>query len=184
MNFIGWMIVTCEVLFWVVILLGLTVRYVFHNQRVGFLLLALTPLIDLVLIMITGMDLYNGATATVAHGLAAVYIAISISFGKSMIKWMDERFQYYILKSSLKPLKRTGIDFAKHYATGFFKHVLAYIIGAIILLVTIYFVNDPVRTEKLFDIVKIWALVVGIDFVITISYFIWPKQGKTTLGDN
>ncbi len=54
---------------------------------------------------IRGVDLYNGATATIVHGIAAVYIGGSLAFGKSMIQWADERFRYYATKQGTKPLK-------------------------------------------------------------------------------
>ena len=99
MNIIGWAIIACEILFWIVIMLGLIFRYLLKMKKLGLFFLALTPVVDLILIIITSVDLYRGATATIIHGLAAVYIGVSLSFGKSMIKWADERFQYYIAKT-------------------------------------------------------------------------------------
>ena len=64
MNFIAWTIVACEIGFWVVIALGLITRYIFKREKLGFLFLALTPVIDLILLIVTATDLYNGATAT------------------------------------------------------------------------------------------------------------------------
>ena len=73
MNFIGWIIVACEIAFWIVIILGLVTRYIVKKPKLGFLLLALTPVIDMILLIVTGLDLYNGATATAVHGIAAIY---------------------------------------------------------------------------------------------------------------
>ena len=181
MNFIAWLIIACEISFWIVILLGLIVRYLFNLKKLGLVLLALTPLIDLVLIVITSVDLYMGATATVAHGIAAVYIGVSLAFGKSMIQWMDERFRYYITKTAAaKPVKRYGIPFAKHYANGFIRHIVSFLIGSAILAIMIYFIDNPSRTEALYGVIKVWAIVMAIDLYITVSYFIWPKKDKTT----
>jgi len=181
MNFIGWMIVACEIAFWIVILLGLIARYLFNLKKLGLILFALTPLIDLILIVITSIDLYRGATATIAHGLAAVYIGVSLSFGKNMIQWVDERFQYYIAKTvTARPVKRYGIPFAKHYAKGFIRHLIAFLIGSAILAIMIYFIDNPSRTEALYGVIKVWAIVMAIDLYITVSYFIWPKKDKTT----
>jgi len=55
------------------------------------------------------------------------------------------------------------------------KHLFAYIIGAGFLLILIYLVNDADRSSKLFETLKVWSLVLGIDFIISISYFIWPR---------
>lgn len=54
LNGIAWMIVFCEIAFWVVIVLGLAVRYVFKRHTLGLLFLALTPVIDLILLAATG----------------------------------------------------------------------------------------------------------------------------------
>ncbi len=72
MNFIAWMIVACEIGFWIVIILGLFTRYVLKKNKLGLFFLALTPIIDLILLIITAADLYRGATATAAHAIAAV----------------------------------------------------------------------------------------------------------------
>lgn len=179
MNQIAWIIIACEISFWIVIALGLVTRYVLKQNKLGLIFLALTPVIDLILLVITGIDLYRGAAATTAHAIAAVYIGVSIAFGKSMIEWADERFQYYVTKEGPKPLKRFGMDHAKHQLKGWLRHVIAYLIGAGLLAGMIYVVGDPSRTEALSGVLKIWSLVLGIDFIISISYFISPKKEKS-----
>lgn len=175
MNAIAWSIVACEILFWVFIIMGLITRYTLKREKLGLFLLAMTPVVDVLLLIITGVDLYQGATATKAHAIAAVYIGISIAFGKSMIQWADERFKYYIVKQGVKPPKRVGLDYAKHYFKGWLRHLLAYCIGAGLLLGIVFLINDPSRTEALSTIFKVWSLVLSIDFLISISYFIWRK---------
>jgi len=178
---IAWAIVGSEIAFWIVILMGLIARYIFKQEKLGFLLLALTPVIDCILLVATSIDLHRGATATTAHSLAAVYIAVSLVFGKSMIQWADERFRYFVTKQGSKPVKRYGIEFAKHYFKGWIKHVFAFLIGAGLLFGLITFIDDPSRTEALSDVLKIWTVVVGIDFIIASTYFIWPKKAKSEL---
>ncbi|SDY14779.1 hypothetical protein [Thermoactinomyces sp. DSM 45892] len=179
MNLIAWMIVACEVMFWVVIVLGLVTRYVFKMKRLGLFLLSLTIVIDLALLIITGIDLYNGATATVAHGIAAVYIGISIAFGKSMIQWADERFQYYVLKQGEKPIKRYGAEYAKHYLKGWIRHLLAYLIGVGLLVGIMYWIHEPSQTKAFHAILRGWSTVLVIDLLITVSNFIWPSKPKS-----
>ncbi|MGM9989030.1 MAG: hypothetical protein ACI35O_17615 [Bacillaceae bacterium] len=176
---VTWMIIACEIAFWVVIIWGLVMRYVYKKERLGFFFLGLTPIIDLILLIVTGIDLCRGTIATTAHGIAAIYIGVSIAFGKGMIQWADERFQYYIAKTGPKPNQKYGIEYAIHYFKGWLKHVLAYIIGAILLIGIMYIINDMKKTEALFNTLRIWTLVVGIDFVISISYFIWRKEKRS-----
>ncbi len=178
MNFIAWTIVACEIGFWIVIALGLITRYLFKRERLGFFFLALTPVIDLILLIVTATDLYNGAIATQVHAIAAIYLGASIVFGKSMIRWADERFVYYIQKQGPKPLRKTGLAHARHSMKGTLQHLLAFIIGAALLFAMIYFIDNPAKSEALSGTLRVWALVLGIDFVISISYFIWPRPTK------
>lgn len=176
MDLIAWVIAASEIGFWVVIIAGLVTRYIFKKKRAGLLLLALTPLIDLILLVTTSVHLWNGAEATIAHAIAAVYIGVSVAFGKSMIKWADVRFRYYITKEGPCPHKLSGIPHAKHYFKSWLQHVLAYLIGAIFLVSLIFLIGDPSRTEVLSNALKLWTLVLGVDFLIAISHFIWPKK--------
>ncbi|MYL50765.1 hypothetical protein GLV98_14820 [Halobacillus litoralis] len=176
MDLIAWMIVASEIGFWVVIIAGLGTRYIFKKKKTGLLLLALTPLIDLILLVTTSVHLWNGAEATIAHAVAAVYIGVSVAFGKSMIEWADVRFQYYITKEGPRPKKFSGIPHAKHYFKSWLQHVLAYLIGAIFLVSLIFLIGDPSRTEALSNAWKLWTVVLGVDLLIAISHFIWPKK--------
>lgn len=176
MNLIAWVIVACEIGFWVVILAGLITRYIFNRQSLGLFLLALTPVIDLVLLIVTSVDLYNGATATQVHAIAAIYLGVSVAFGKSMIQWADVRFLYYVKKQGTKPVRKTGMDFARHSIKGSFQHLLGFLIGAAFLVIMIYLINDPNKTEALSGTLKVWTLVLGLDFVVSLSYFIWQRK--------
>lgn len=178
MNLIGWLIIGCEIIFWVFIVFGLTVRYVFGKVKLGIIFLALTPVVDLVLLVATSIDLFNGAYATIVHGIAAIYIGVSIAFGKSMIRWADERFQYYITRTGSKPEPLYGLSHAKHNFKGSLRHVLSYLIGAGLLLIVHFMINNISRTDALISILKIWTLVLVIDLLISLSYFIWPRQNK------
>ena len=40
------------------------------------------------------IDLRAGATADVFHGLAAIYVGVSVAFGHRMIRWADEHFAH------------------------------------------------------------------------------------------
>jgi hypothetical protein len=180
LNFLVWSIVACEIAFWVVICLGLVVRYVLRKKMLSLVLLSLTPLIDLYLLIVSGIDMYYGATATIAHAVAGIYIGVSIAFGKSMILWADERFRYYVMKKGEKPMKRYGREYAVHYMKGLFRHGIAFAIGAGILYFTHWIVGDVSRTEVLIRTASIWMLVLGIDVLISVSNFIWKKEYKSS----
>lgn len=177
MNTIAWMIVGCEIAFWVFIISGLTVRYIGRRPAAGMILLALTPVVDVVLLLLTGWDLlYHNSEATVAHGIAAVYIGVSIAFGKRMIRWADERFRYYVTKEGPRPAKLYGLAQARDYMGSWLMHLLAYAIGCGLLLGLTYLIDDASRTAALDGILRIWSVVLGIDFVIALTYFLWPRR--------
>jgi hypothetical protein len=88
------LIVACEVGFWVVLLLALVLRYLARKEAPSRILLVCLPLIDLLLLAFTAVDLRRGATATFAHGLAAAYIGFTVAFGALAVRWADAHFAH------------------------------------------------------------------------------------------
>ncbi len=87
-------IVACEIGFWVVLLLGLACRYLLRRERLSRALLLGLPLIDVLLLAFTAIDLRRGATANFAHGLAAAYVGFTLAFGAMGVKWADAHFAH------------------------------------------------------------------------------------------
>lgn len=174
-------IVACEVGFWIFLLSGLTTRYLFRRRRLGLILLATAPLVDVVLLIVTVLDLRGGGTATVAHSLAAFYIGASVAFGHAMVKWADRRFA-----------RRFGTDEEARLATptrptygwahtrdmwrGTFHVWAAALVAGGLLAAMIWMVGDPSRTEALARGFHTLAVIVSIDLIITVSYTIWPRK--------
>lgn len=175
-RMILWLIIACEIGFWVFVLAGLVARYIFNKKRLGSFLLICTPIVDLVLIIATIFDLRNGATATIMHGLAAIYIGISLAFGHQMIKWADGHFNYRFANGAKPEKVKYGKARAKKEREGWYRHVLSWVIGGGVLLAMIYYVNNPSQTEALLRILQIWSAVLFIDFIISFSYTLFPKN--------
>lgn len=171
------LIVGCEIAFWVFVLAGLSFRYLLKMKKSGGLLLLCTPIVDLVLIAVTVIDLRNGAEASMAHGLAAVYIGVTIAFGHRMIRWADERFAYrYAGGAKPQGKPKYGIEHARNERQGWCRHLLSWAIGAGLLHGMVLFVDDASRTDQLSSLALTWAIVLGIDFLISFSYTLWPKK--------
>lgn len=79
------LIISCEVGFWVLLISGLCARYLLNWNRLSSVLLVSVPLVDLVLLGATVIDLRSGTTATIAHGLVAAYIGFAVAFGGATI---------------------------------------------------------------------------------------------------
>ena len=169
-------IVACEVMFWVLVLAGLVTRYVLRRPRAGAVLLAGAPLVDLVLLGATVLDLRGGGTAGTAHALAAVYIGVSVGFGHAMVRWADERFAHrYAGGPAPRPRPRTGRAHAAHERRGLVRHAVAYLVGVGLLATAVLVVGDPARTEALTQVIRLWTLVLGVDAIISLSYTVRPR---------
>jgi hypothetical protein len=88
------LIVASEVGFWVLLGAGLLARYLLRLRRLSVVLLLGSPVLDLVLLVATTIDLRRGGTAGPMHGLAAIYLGFSVMFGHAMIRWADQRFAH------------------------------------------------------------------------------------------
>lgn len=172
------LIILAEVSFWILIIAGLVTRYIFKKEKLSIWLFAATPLIDLMLLLFTVFDLKGGKEATFVHALAAIYIGVSIAFGKQMIEWADVKFQYYFLKIDNRPAKLFGIERGKKELAGFLKHLLAYIIGATVIVGMNYFLKNSTDTENLMAALRTWSIILGIDFLISSSYMLFPTTKK------
>ena len=93
-NLLYALILACEMGFWVVLLVALAVRYLLAKKRLSRALLLSLPLVDVMLLVFTAMDLRRGSTATFAHGLAAAYVGFTIAFGGMAVKWADAHFAH------------------------------------------------------------------------------------------
>lgn len=174
-------IIACEIGFWVFVLLGLIVRYIGKRRTLGMALLLMTPLIDVLLLAFTVIDLRGGAEASLFHGLAAVYIGVSLAFGHNMIRWADVRFAYR-LASGPAPTKspKYGKPHAEHERRGWFRHLLACAIGSAVLYVLILLVGDSGKTEPLGQWIRFWGLILLVDFLYSFSFTLWPRRAKSS----
>lgn len=174
-------IVACEVGFWAFLLAGLATRYLFRRPRLGLVLLAAAPLVDLVLLVVTVLDLRGGGTATLAHSLAAFYIGASVAFGHSMIAWADRVFARRFgtedeARQAQSPAPAYGRAHARHMWGGTFLVWLAALVAAGLLAGMIWMVGDPTRTQALARGFHTLAVIVGVDLIITVSYTLWPRK--------
>jgi hypothetical protein len=177
----GVLILAGEVAFWAFVLGGLVARYLLRRPRLGVALLLITPVVDLALIAVTVIDLRAGATADLFHGLAAIYVGVSVAFGHRMIGWADERFDHRFAGGP--PPKRPpkhGPEHARREREGWYRHLLAFAIGGALLLGIIYLVGDPARTQSLSARAALWALILAVDFAWSFSYTFWPRNPKAS----
>ena len=139
-----------EIGFWVFIAAGLAARYLLKLRRTSVVLLAMTPVIDVVVLVATMIDLAGGGRASWTHGLAAIYLGFSVVFGPSMIRWADVRFAHRFAGGP-PPVKRGGTDRLRHEWREWGKCLIACAIAAVVLAVLILVVGTPEQTTALWS---------------------------------
>jgi hypothetical protein len=172
-------IVACEIGFWVVLGAGLTARYLLGRRRLGAALLVCVPLVDLVLLVATVVDLRGGGRADFTHGLAAAYLGFSVAFGPGLVRWADARFAHRFAGGPPPPRPpRYGAARARREWREFGKAVVAWAISCGLLLAAIALVGDAERTRALVAWVERLTIVLAVWSLWPITYTLWPARPK------
>ena len=146
------LIVTCEVVFWLMLLGSLAARYGFRSEAVSRGFLYALPAIDLLLIAFTAMDLKAGTVATIAHGLAAAYVGFTVAFGSVAVRWADSQFAYRFASGPQPPPAPTGWS-AVHADIGLWLRCMtAWIIALALIELLIAYVGIEEATMPL----RVW----------------------------
>ncbi|MEV5969044.1 hypothetical protein [Streptomyces sp. NPDC051921] len=171
------LIVICEVGFWVLLAAGLAARYLLRMPRTGVALLLCEPLLEVVLLVVTAIDLKNGADPSWKHGLAALYIGYTVGHGHRTVKWLDGHAAHR-LAGGPPPVKppRYGKARARHEGRVWLGSVLGAAVASGLLLLAIWYVGPDGETESLWAWITVAWRAAGIHGLIALSYAIWPKK--------
>lgn len=172
-------IVGCEIAFWVVIVAGLIARYLLQRKRLGLALLAAAPVVDLVLLVVTAVDLHRGAAAEVTHGLSAIYLGFSVAYGHRMVAWADLHFAHRFADGPA-PVKLYGAAYTKACWNDVVRTGLAAAIGSAILWLLGLVATGP--TEALTNTYSTFAMIVAITALWAASYTVWPRTAPAVKG--
>ncbi|MFH9010041.1 hypothetical protein ACH4C6_01585 [Streptomyces sp. NPDC017943] len=171
------LIAACEVGFWVLLAAGLAFRYLLRMPRTGLALLLCEPLLEVVLLVATAVDLRNGADPDWTHGLAALYIGYTAGHGHRTVTWLDGHAAHR-LGGAPKPAgpPRFGLARARHEGKVWLGTLVGAVVATGLLQLAIWYVDDPSRVTSL----ESWRWVAwraaGIHGVIALSYWIWPRK--------
>ncbi|MFG2398172.1 hypothetical protein [Streptomyces lydicus] len=171
------LIIACEVGFWVLLAAGLALRYLARMRRTGAAVLLMEPVLELVLLIVTAIDLKNGASADWKHGLAALYIGYTVAYGHYTIKWVDGHFSHRFAGGPPPPKPpRYGMARAKHEGMLWLRTVLWVAISAALLQIAIWYVGEDGDTASLRSWQATSLRILIIHGVIAVSYLIWQKK--------
>lgn len=177
-------IVACEFAFWILLGLGLLARYGLRRRSLGSLLLLMVPVVDVVLLAVTAVDLRGGGHAGIGHALAAVYLGVSVGFGHQIITRMDARAAHR-WDGAPKPVgpPRSGRAHAVYNLRQLSRHYLAYAVGAGLLGLAVLYVGDTERAGAFVHMATLWTIVLVVDTIWSLSYFVWPRKPKAGSAD-
>ncbi|MET7278020.1 2TM domain-containing protein [Kribbella sp. NPDC005582] len=162
-------IAACEIGFWVLLAAGMATRYLFRLPRVGMVLLMMVPLVDVVMLVASVIDIHRGGEPSFKHSLAAIFIGVSVGFGHQTLKWADgwAAYRFAGAPRPVKPPKR-GRERARRERAGWFRHLLAYVVGVGIMIAL------GLLSGKGYDAALGpawgWTVVLVIDAIVSFSY--------------
>jgi hypothetical protein len=162
-------IAACEVGFWVLLAAGLATRYLLRLPRLGMVLLAGVPLVDVVMLVASVVDIQRGGEPSFKHSLAAIFIGVSVGFGHQTLKWADKWAAHY-LAGAPRPVKppKGGPERARRERAGWYRHLLAYAVAVGIMA------GLGILSGKGYDAVLgpagTWTIVLVIDAIVSFSY--------------
>lgn len=170
-NPLIFVIVACEIGFWVLLGAGLVARYLLRLRLLSTILLVSVPLLDVVLLIATAIDLRRGGEPSQVHGLAAAYLGFSVAFGHSMVRWADQRFAHRFAGGPppWKPPKY-GAERVRYEWREWGKCLLAWAIACGVLLLLIFFIGSSEQTAAL------WAWMARLTMVLLVWLIGWPVR--------
>ncbi|WP_369249224.1 hypothetical protein [Streptomyces sp. R41] len=174
------LIVACEVGFWVLLAAGLAVRYLLKWRRISVALLLSEPLLEVVLFVVTAIDLKNGAEPSWEHGLAALYIGFTVAYGHYTIRRLDGHAAHR-LAGGPRPTgpPRYGMARARHEGRLWLRTVLAAAVACALLQAAIWYVGDG-NTESLRSFQWVALRAAAIHGVVALTYALWPKKAPAS----
>ncbi|MGK5530321.1 hypothetical protein [Streptomyces sp. URMC 129] len=152
-------------------------RYPMRMPRLGGALLLCVPLIDVLLLTATAVDLRRGAEPSAAHGLAALYLGFTVACGHYLIGWAD-RHAAHRWAGAPRPAKppRHGAARAAHEWRLCGMTLVAAVIALAVLQAMIWAIDDAGRTGPLRGWQVTALRILGIHALIALSYTLWPRR--------
>lgn len=170
MNMIVIGILACEIGFWVVLGLGLALRYLAGLRKVSNVLLLCVPMLDVLLLTLIAWDLLvNHTTADFGHGLGAIYLGFTVAFGHQIITRVDAWFAHRFAGGAAPAeTPKSGISRVKYEWNQWFRMLLCAVISSVVLGGITLIVDDLTRTGELLAwILRVW-------FATAVWFIGWP----------
>ncbi|BBG05011.1 MULTISPECIES: hypothetical protein [Pseudonocardia] len=170
-----WLIGAAEIGFWLFLAAGLAARYLLRRTGLGAALLLGVPLMDVVLIVAATADIASGGEPSRVHGLAAVYLGVTVAFGHSLVRWADARFAHRFAGGP-RPVRppRGGRARMRYEWREFGKVVLAWVIAAGVLCLLTVVGGRGIPELAQWPADPMWAWLLRVSTVAAIWFVAGP----------
>lgn len=172
-----YLIIACEISFWVLLLLGLVVRYLTPARRLGLALLACAPAVDLVLLVASTISARSGHPMGLGHAIAPVYLGFSVTYGHVLVNWADTRFAHRFAGGPV-PVRPTGRVYTRNCWRDVRRTALAAVITSLLTAAMIRLAGTEQATSVLGSNYRWMVLILGLDTLWAVSYTIWPRKAE------
>ncbi|MFD7511870.1 hypothetical protein ACFV5N_21405 [Streptomyces sp. NPDC059853] len=171
------LIIGAEIAFWLVLAAGLAVRYALRRPRAGGVLLLCVPLIDLVLLTATALDLRGGAEPQWSHTLAVLYLGFTVGYGHYLIRWADG-WAAHRWAGAPRPAKppRYGWARARHEWRLWRLTLVGMGVSLVVAQLMIWLIDHPGAADTLRGSQLAALRILGIHGIIALSYTVWRKN--------
>lgn len=172
-------IIGCEIGFWVLVIGGLSLRYLLHLRTMSTVVLAAVPILDMLLLVAVALDIHRGSTVEMVHRLAGVYLGVTVAFGHSVIAWADVRFSHWFADGPPPPRRPSkGPEAFRREVAAFGRWLCAAAISGIAVVGLAHAVADPEQASALYGVFPTLG-------VITVIWFLTgPMWSLFDIGDN
>ncbi|WP_431036818.1 hypothetical protein ACQYWQ_21925 [Streptomyces sp. P6-2-1] len=173
------LIIVCEVAFWVLLVAGLLLRYAARKPRAGLAVLLVEPLLEVLLLAVTALDLRRGAEPSWSHGLAALYVGFTLAYGHYTLQWLDGHARHRLAGGPRPPKPpRYGRARAAHEVRLWLRTLLAAALAWGFLQLAILYVGDADASAPLRSWQSLARRVLVVHGLIALSFVIWPHRAS------
>ncbi|WP_339176098.1 hypothetical protein MKY51_06830 [Solibacillus sp. FSL R5-0691] len=197
-------LITAEVVFWVCAFAFLLLRYWFQLKKLSIFVFIIFIVNDLWIALLAYFDYQRTGEFSSYQIIIVILIVYAMTFGKSDFKKLDAFIKRWVAKrrgepidNSLQPVKLYGKAYAIQEWKQFVLHFVVFIIVHIGFVIAVGFSdslqqiplsdffgmwfddesgNFPFNNEGINKFSQVWLIILAIDFVITLSYTLFPKE--------
>ncbi|MGU3294421.1 hypothetical protein [Williamsia sp. M5A3_1d] len=172
-------IIGCEIGFWVVVIAGLAVRYGLRAQRASMVVLRFVPAVDLVLLAAVALDLHGGAQVGQIHRIAGIYLGVTVAFGHAMIRWADVRCAHWFFDGPPPPPRvKHGPEAVRREFTEFGRWLVAAAVAGGCILALAFTVADSEQTRGLYGIFPLLGIITAIWFATGPAWALLDQRNR------